>query len=73
MCAGLMGPGLSIINLGRTAAVDVFDVLKRVPPINPSSNRGKKLEKGLQGKIEFRDIVFSYGDSTGKPIFYNFK
>mmetsp|Transcript_2573 Transcript_2573/g.6073 ORF Transcript_2573/g.6073 Transcript_2573/m.6073 type:complete len:1406 (-) Transcript_2573:56-4273(-) len=69
---GLMGPGLSIINLGRTAAVAVFDVLKRVPPINPSSDKGKKLERGVQGKIEFRDIVFSYGDNTGKPIFYKF-
>lgn len=48
---GLMGPGLSVINLGRSAAVDVFDTLMRKPTIDPSSSKGKRIESGLQGKI----------------------
>merc|ERR1719221_1240544 len=34
---GLMGPGLSMINLGRSAAIEVFDTLLRQPTIDPSS------------------------------------
>jgi ABC-type multidrug transport system fused ATPase/permease subunit len=66
-----MGPGLSVINLGRSAGVNVFDTLLRQPLINPSSNEGRKLDY-VKGKIEFRKVFFTYVNNPDKPIFYNF-
>ncbi|KAL7540275.1 hypothetical protein ACHAWF_006635, partial [Thalassiosira exigua] len=68
---GLMGPGLATINLGRSAAVEVFDTLMRKPTIDPSSGKGKRIV-GLQGKITFKDLFFFYPNSPNRPIFYNF-
>lgn len=69
---GLMGPGLAQINLGRSAAVEVFDTLRRTPTIDPSSMKGKKIEGGLQGKITFKNLFFCYPNSPNRAIFYNF-
>lgn len=69
---GLMGPGLSAINLGRSAAVEVFATLQRTPTIDPSSEKGKRIEDGLEGKITFKDLFFFYPNSPNRPIFYNF-
>jgi len=69
---GLMGPGLSVINSGRSAAVDVFDTLTRKPTIDPSSKKGKRIQAGLQGKITFKDLFFFYPNSPNRPIFYSF-
>ena len=69
---GLMGPGLSVINLGRSAGVDVFATLMRKPTIDPSSEKGKRIEAGLQGKITFKNLFFFYPNSPNRPIFYNF-
>jgi ABC-type multidrug transport system fused ATPase/permease subunit len=66
-----MGPGLSIINLGRSAAVDVFDTLMRNPAIDPSSEYGRKLDH-VEGAIEFRKVFFTYVNNPNRPIFYNF-
>ena len=68
----LQGPGLSVINLGKSAAVDVFTTLTRKPVIDPASDKGKKIENNLKGKIHFKDIYFTYGDKSGRPLFYNF-
>eukprot|EP00984_Skeletonema_dohrnii_P003923 scaffold1350_cov137-Skeletonema_dohrnii-CCMP3373.AAC.3 len=66
------GPGLSVINLGRSAAVDVFNTLNRTPVIDPASNSGKKISDGLKGKIQFKDLYFTYGNKSGRPLFFNF-
>jgi ATP-binding cassette subfamily B (MDR/TAP) protein 1 len=68
---GLMGPGISIVNLGRSSAVDVFDTLLRKPVMDPSSDEGRKLER-VEGKIEFRNVFFCYTNNPDRPIFYNF-
>ncbi|KAL7533771.1 hypothetical protein ACHAXR_008989 [Thalassiosira sp. AJA248-18] len=68
---GLMGPGLSVMNLGRSAAVEVFDTLGRTPTIDPSSEKGKRID-GFTGKITFKDLFFFYPNSPSRPIFYNF-
>ena len=39
--------------------------------INPNSDRGERIEDGLQGKIQFKDVYFSY-KSGGRPLFFNF-
>ena len=69
---GLMGPGLATLNLGRSAAVEVFDTLMRKPTIDPSSTEGKRINGGLEGKITFKDLFFFYPNSPNRPIFYNF-
>lgn len=66
-----MGPGLANINLGRSAAVDVFDTLGRTPVIDPSSKKGKRIEN-VEGKITFKNIFFFYPNSPNRPIFYDF-
>lgn len=66
------GPGLSVINLGRSAAVDVFNTLNRKPVIDPASNSGKKIQDGLKGKIQFKDLYFTYGNKSGRPLFFDF-
>lgn len=53
-----MGPGLATINLGRSSAVDVINTVQRTPVIDPSSQKGKRIESGLQGKITFKDLFF---------------
>jgi ABC-type multidrug transport system fused ATPase/permease subunit len=69
---GLMTPGITAINVGRQAAVEVFDTISREPTIDPSSTTtGMKL-KEVQGKIEFRRIFFYYPSRPNKPVFYNF-
>jgi hypothetical protein len=37
---GLMTPGVTSINMGRQAAVEVFDAIHRTPPIDPASKDG---------------------------------
>jgi len=69
---GLMGPGLSCINLGRSAAVDVFNTLGRTPVIDPSSTKGLKIEGGVEGKLTFKKLFFFYPNSPQRPIFYDF-
>jgi ABC-type multidrug transport system fused ATPase/permease subunit len=64
-----MGPGLAAINLGRSAAVDVFDTLGRKPTIDPTK-KGKRI-KNLKGKITFKDLFFYYPNSPNRPLFHN--
>jgi ATP-binding cassette, subfamily B (MDR/TAP), member 1 len=59
--------------LGRQAGVHVFGTINRVPPIDPSSDRGVKLEgSALEGKLEFRNVFFAYPTHPDRPIFYRF-
>lgn len=69
---GLMGPHLSVLSQGQSAAVDVFDTLRRQPVIDPSLDAGKRIRAGLEGKITFKDLFFAYPSSPDRPIFYDF-
>ena len=66
-----MGPGLSVVNLARSAAVEVFDTLLRQPPIDPSSDKGARIPS-MSGKIEFKQLFFTYPLAPDRPIFYDF-
>lgn len=68
---GLMVPGLTIINLGRQAGVQIFQTIERTPTIDPSSDNGLKLDS-VKGHLDFRDIFFTYPTQLDRPIFYNF-
>lgn len=54
-----MAPALQAINLGRQAAVDVFDTVAHVPGIDPSSGEGS-IPETLEGEIMFDAVYFSY-------------
>lgn len=44
---------------GTVAASRVFEVIERVPDIDPYSPKGRKLTS-VKGKIEFKDVTFAY-------------
>lgn len=50
---------LSAISTACGAAFRIFQVIDRVPDIDPDSNRGKVPEK-IIGNIEFRNVKFTY-------------
>jgi ATP-binding cassette, subfamily B (MDR/TAP), member 1 len=68
---GLMVPGLTTINLGRQAGVQVFQTIQRTPIIDPSSDNGMKLDS-VKGRLDFRNIFFTYPTQPDRPIFYDF-
>eukprot|EP00978_Attheya_sp_CCMP212_P033859 scaffold138886_cov47-Attheya_sp.AAC.1 len=74
LCAtffGLMAPMINALDLGRQAAVDVFDTIRRIPEIDSSSDEGIILKKEeVHGQVEFRDVIFSYPSRPDYPIFY---
>ena len=70
-CVGLLTPGLTVINRGRNAAVTIFNTIDRVPPIDPSSENGRK-EEELAGNLDFRDITFAYPSRQSNPVLFNF-
>ncbi|XP_069683361.1 ATP-dependent translocase ABCB1-like isoform X3 [Periplaneta americana] len=52
-------PYMSIISTAVGSASTLFDIIDRVPSIDPYSNAGLKPDK-VRGNIEFKDVVFSY-------------
>jgi ATP-binding cassette subfamily B (MDR/TAP) protein 1 len=76
----LMNPGLNAINLGRTAAVDIYGTIHRTPAIDGTDNLkgtkllggGSKKNNNYDGSMEFKNVVFSYPSRPGDLIFANF-
>ncbi|XP_040292276.1 ATP-dependent translocase ABCB1-like isoform X2 [Bufo bufo] len=56
---GQAAPNLESISNARGAAYEVYKVIRKLRPIDSSSNVGHKPEK-LTGHIEFKNIHFSY-------------
>ena len=74
LCAtffGLMAPALQAINLGRQAAVDIFDTITHVPGIDPSSGDGT-IPDTLDGEIMFDGVYFSYPTRPKDILYKNF-
>ena len=59
MMLGQTAPGITAISVARGAAVEVFETLERVPPIDSSSTEGLKPEK-VEGQVVFHSVGFSY-------------
>jgi ATP-binding cassette subfamily B (MDR/TAP) protein 1 len=63
-----MTPGIKSINLGRQAAVEIFDAINRVPEIDASSNDdGVKLED-FKGSLELKRIAFAYPSRSNQLV-----
>jgi len=74
LCAqffSLMAPSIQAINVGRSAAVDIFGAIRRKPEIDAMSDDGAKLDM-FKGALEFRNVVFSYPSRPSDIIFKNF-
>lgn len=52
---------------GTVAASRVFEVIDRVPEIDPYSNEGRK-PSSVRGKIEFKGVSFAYPSRVTVPI-----
>ena len=67
MQIGTTAPYFEAITVARGAAASVFDVIDRKPPIDSSSNEGKKLPE-VKGVISFKNVVFKYPSRPDIPI-----
>ncbi|KAJ1990392.1 hypothetical protein H4R33_001718 [Dimargaris cristalligena] len=67
MSLGKSAPSLSAIAGSQGAAAKVFQLIARVSPIDPLSDSGIKLDH-IDGRVEFRDIRFSYPTRPDVPI-----
>jgi len=57
----LMNPGLNAINLGRTAATEIYATIERTPEIDGTDVvKGIKLDNSYDGSIELKHVTFSY-------------
>lgn len=68
----LMAPSLQAINLGRSAAVDIFETIEHVPVIDASVDSGRKLDS-IRGCIELRNVLFLYPSRPSNVIYRNFQ
>ena len=59
MQVGQAAPGFTALSVARGAAVEVFETLERVPPIDSSSKEGLKPEK-VEGQVALDSVGFSY-------------
>lgn len=59
MNVGQTTPYLEAFSIARGAAVKIFNVIDRIPPIDSLSNEGRKLDK-VNGAITFENVVFNY-------------
>mmetsp|Transcript_13835 Transcript_13835/g.23609 ORF Transcript_13835/g.23609 Transcript_13835/m.23609 type:complete len:1415 (+) Transcript_13835:1379-5623(+) len=69
MGLGQGAPAVASFTKARGAAPRVFQVIKRVPEIDSFSLEGKTLSpEEVQGKIEFRDVKFTYKSRPNELI-----
>ena len=69
MMFGQTAPGIAALGTARGAAVEVFETLDRVPPIDSSSPEGAKPEK-VEGHVVFDSVGFSYVSFCGTLDFW---
>ena len=50
---------IEAVSTARAAAVQIFNVIDRVPDIDTSSSHGAR-PTSCQGNIQLKDVVFSY-------------
>eukprot|EP01116_Phalansterium_solitarium_P018473 TRINITY_DN489_c0_g1_i1.p1 TRINITY_DN489_c0_g1~~TRINITY_DN489_c0_g1_i1.p1 ORF type:complete len:1312 (+),score=501.72 TRINITY_DN489_c0_g1_i1:46-3981(+) len=58
-CLGQAGPSMEAIGKGQGAIYTLYETIDRVPVIDSSSDVGTKLTE-VQGRIEIRNVTFSY-------------
>ncbi|XP_048591525.1 ABC transporter B family member 5-like [Brassica napus] len=71
MSLGQAAPCLTSFAAGQAAAYKMFETIKRKPVIDCFDQNGKVLED-IQGKIELRDVCFSYPARPREEVFRGF-
>ncbi|KAL0663176.1 hypothetical protein Bca4012_100013 [Brassica carinata] len=71
MSLGQAAPCLTSFAAGQAAAYKMFETIKREPVIDCFDQNGKVLED-IQGKIELRDVCFSYPARPREEVFRGF-
>jgi len=56
---GQAGPNVEAISTGRGAAVELFKIIDRQPPIDVSSIEGD-MPTDVYGNIDIKDVHFNY-------------
>ncbi|CAG8596178.1 9116_t:CDS:10, partial [Ambispora leptoticha] len=70
---GNAAPHFTAVGKGLGAAASLFSVIDRVPPIDVSSDDGKKIMKSkVRGRMEFRNINFHYPQRPEVTVLKNF-
>ncbi|KAJ1984334.1 hypothetical protein H4R34_000709 [Dimargaris verticillata] len=67
MSLGISAPNLTAVGSAQGAANKVFTIIDRQSPIDPLAESGRRLDQ-VQGRIEFRNIRFSYPTRPDVPI-----
>ncbi|KAJ1971898.1 hypothetical protein H4R35_004990, partial [Dimargaris xerosporica] len=67
MSLGISAPNLTAVGSAQGAASKVFNIIDRPSPIDPLAESGRRLDQ-VQGRIEFRNIQFSYPTRPDVPI-----
>ncbi len=68
---GLAAPNFKAITEGKVAGKMAYDIIDRVPDINSNDNRGKIID-APKGRIEFKNVSFTYPTRPGQLILENF-
>ncbi len=69
MSIGLIAPNLKILQEACIASSDYFTLYERKPELDLSTSFEKPPKEEIKGKIEFKDVVFSYpSDVTHRKI-----
>ncbi|KAJ1961471.1 hypothetical protein IWQ62_003855, partial [Dispira parvispora] len=71
MSLGNTAPDLSAVAGAQGAAAKVFHLVERISDIDPLAPGGKTIDQ-LQGRIEFRNVQFSYPTRPDVPILHGF-
>eukprot|EP00624_Nannochloropsis_granulata_P005914 evm.model.NODE_42083_length_13037_cov_30.485924.6 len=71
MSIGQCGPQLSAVAEAKGAAAKLIEIVTRTPAIDSEDQSGQKLEH-IQGKIEFKNVSFTYPTRPDAPIFQGF-
>ncbi|CAM9703395.1 unnamed protein product, partial [Scytosiphon promiscuus] len=70
MMFGQTAPGIAALGVARGAAIEVFDVLDRVPPIDSASQEGLKPES-VEGEVVFDSVGFSYPARPNDVVYHS--
>ncbi|CAG8462314.1 5329_t:CDS:10 [Acaulospora colombiana] len=70
---GNAAPHITSVANAMGAAAKLFAVIDRVPPIDSSKESGKRLSRSeVQGRIEFKNVDFSYPSRPDVQVLKNF-
>jgi ABC-type multidrug transport system fused ATPase/permease subunit len=73
MALGQIAPSLTNIAKAQVAAFRIWEVIDRVPPIDSASAAGVKPElSAIRGRVEFRNVTFSYPSRPDQVVLSNF-